>query len=375
MKIRLSCILIAISILLGGFSVSAAFEIDSEVASAILIEASTGEVLYEKDADTRRAPASVTKVMTALLVMEAIKEGRLGFDSKIQVSAEASGMGGSQIFLEAGESISVHELLKGMMVASGNDAAYAFAEAVGGTHGNFVSLMNAKAESLGLTNTSFKNCHGLDEEGHFTTARDIATMSRELISHEKILEYSSIWTDSIRDGKTALANTNKLVRFYNGCDGLKTGSTSVAKSCITATAVRGGMRLIAVVMAAPNSDARNAAVRQMFDYGFATKEPYKVEGGSLPDIAVSGGKAPFVSVGYEGKSMLFDKGTASKIELRTTVAEKLSAPVKAGQVVGSVGAYLDGKELFSCEIKALSDVERVGIADIFWRIAQLILMH
>lgn len=366
MKKKILCILLSaiLSICTVSFNVSADFNVDEEIKSSILIEQATGTVLYEKNADERLSPASVTKVMTALLVMEAIENGKLKLDDIITVSANASAMGGSQIFLEIGEEISVTELLKGMMVASGNDAAVAFAEALGGTTESFVGMMNKKAEELGLTNTHFMNCHGLDEEDHYTSARDIAIMSSELLKHEKILEFTSIWTDSIRDGKTSLANTNKLVRFYDGCDGLKTGSTSVAKCCISATAKKNNMRLISVVMAAPTTDMRFAAVRQMFDYGFALKEIASVEKKEMGTVSVLGGVKKEFKIGTEGANMLIDKGVSAKITYETVIEQDITAPVSEKQVVGKVKATLDGEELFSCDIVALESVERVSFLHI-----------
>ena len=359
----LLCVLLLCSVF--NFNASAEFEVDGEIKSAIIIEPTTGTVLYERNADERLSPASVTKIMTALLVMEAIDSGRLGLDDTITVSANASAMGGSQIFLEIGEEISVTELLKGMMVASGNDAAVAFAEALGGDADNFVSMMNERAEQLGLANTHFMNCHGLDEDGHYTSARDIAVMSAELLRHEKILEFTSIWTDSIRGGRTSLANTNKLVRFYDGCDGLKTGSTSVAKCCISASAKRNDMRLVAVVMAAPTTDMRFAAVRQMLDYGFALKELAAINAADVGTLRVTGGKSTQVKLYASGASMLVDKGVGSKIKYETVLDESVAAPVREGDVVGKITATLDGKELFSCDVSAAESVERVTLFDIF----------
>lgn len=367
MKQKLLCFFLVILTLISitSISVHAEFEVDKEIKSVILIEAETGTTLYERNADEQLSPASVTKIMTALLVMEAIDSGKLSFDTQITVSANASSMGGSQIFLEIGETISVSELLKGMMVASGNDAAVAFAEAIGGTEQNFVDMMNAKAEQLNMTNTHFVNCHGLDEENHYTSAKDIATMSAELIKHQEILEYSSVWTDSIRGGKTALANTNKLVRFYEGCDGLKTGSTSIAKCCISATAKKGSMRLIAVVLAAPSTEMRFAAVRQMFDYGFALKEVAEIEEKEIGTVRVLGGMKSEVPVSTVGIKKLVDKGILNKITYETVLDTDIKAPIRQMQVVGKVRALIDQNELFATDIVALESVERITLAEIF----------
>lgn len=370
MSKKIIAFILMLCIAFSAFSISASadFEIASEIKSAILIEPKTGTVIYEKNADEKLPPASVTKTMTALLVMEAIESGKLSFDSQITVSAAASGMGGSQIFLEVGEQIKVSELLEGMMVASGNDAAVAFAEAIGGTEENFVSMMNKRAEELGLQNTHFMNCHGLDEENHYTSARDIAIISAELVKHEDILHYTSIWTDTIRDGRTALANTNKLVRFYDGCDGLKTGSTSIARCCITATAKKNGLRLIAVVLAAPTTDMRFAAARQLFDYGFAVKEFAEIKEEKLDMLPVKAGVKNKVAVRFDSSSMLVEKGTAAKIKYETVIPEYLNAPVKKGDKVGKISAVLDGKELFHSDIVATESVEKVGVLQIFLNI-------
>ena len=232
------------------------------VPSCILTEASTGMVLYEYNPDENLPPASVTKIMTLLVVMDAIDDGKLGWDEMVQTSEYAASMGGSQVFLKVGEEMSVSDMVKCVVVSSANDAAVALAEKVAGTEENFVAKMNERAKELGMTNTVFKNTNGLDDtdEGHLTSARDIAIMSRELITkHPKILEFSSIWMDTIRNGAFGLTNTNRLIRFYRGANGLKTGSTSKAKFCVSATAERDGMELIAVIMAADTRDARNEA--------------------------------------------------------------------------------------------------------------------
>ena len=239
------------------------------LTSAILMEASTGTVLYEQNADVRLPPASVTKIMTLLLVMEAVENGRIGLEDKISCSAAAAAMGGSQIYLEVGEVFTVNELIKSVSIASANDAAVQLAEVVAGSEASFVSMMNDRARSLGMVDTTFKNCTGLDVEGHETTARDIAVMSRELMQHELITHYSTIWMDSIRNGAFGLTNTNRLIRTYKGANGLKTGFTSKAMYCLSATAERDGMGMIAVVLGASNSNVRFESAARLLDYGFA----------------------------------------------------------------------------------------------------------
>ena len=252
------------------FSVTAfADGISISAKSAILVERSTGRVLFEYEADKQMPPASITKIMTLLLVMEAIESGKLNFETEVTASEHACSMGGSQIWLEPGEVFTVHELLKAATIASANDACVALAEAVSGSEEAFVELMNQRAAELGMENTVFKNSTGLDAEGHVSTAKDIAKMSAALLSHEKIKEYSTVWMDSLRNGETELTNTNKLVRFYKGCTGLKTGSTDEAGCCLAASAERGGMELVSVTLGSPNTDERFAAGRKLLDYGFA----------------------------------------------------------------------------------------------------------
>jgi len=272
---RLISFLLLPAMLIGLFSFSASAAETPDLAidaqSAILIEASTGQVFYEKNADEALPPASVTKIMTLLLVMEAIDSGSIALSDMVSVSDYASSMGGSQVYLKAGETMSVEDLLKSVVIASANDAAVALAEFLMGSEEAFVKRMNERAKELGMENTNFENTNGLDDtaENHLISARDIATMSRELIKHEKILEYSSTWMDSIRNGEFGLTNTNRLIRFYSGANGLKTGSTSKAKFCISASAKRDGMQLIAVIMGSPTRDIRNECAKKLLDYGFA----------------------------------------------------------------------------------------------------------
>ena len=259
--------------------------------SAILMEASTGTVLYAHNPDEALPPASVTKVMTLLLVMEAIDSGRLKYTDTVTASANAASMGGSQIYLKEGETMCAEDLLKSVVIASANDAAVALAEHIAGSEEAFVAKMNERAAALGMTSTKFENTNGLDDTTteHVTSARDIAIMSRELIKHKKILEYSSTWMDTIRNGSFGLTNTNRLVRFYNGATGLKTGSTSKAKFCISATALRDGMELICVIMAADPRDIRNAEAKKLLDWGYSNFELYRHDAGSLGKIQVKGG--------------------------------------------------------------------------------------
>ena len=342
---------------------------DFGVPSCILTEASTGKVLYEYNPDEKLPPASVTKIMTLLLVMEAIDDGRLGWDEMVQTSEYAASMGGSQVFLEPGEEMSVSEMVKCVVVSSANDAAVALAEKLAGTEENFVAKMNERAAGLGMNNTTFKNTNGLDDtvEGHLTTSRDIAIMSRELITkHPKILEFSSIWMDTIRNGAFGLTNTNRLIRFYRGANGLKTGSTSKAKFCISATAERDGMELIAVIMAADTRDVRNEAAKKLLDYGFANWEVAKL-GCEPGEIAVLGGLSDSVGLVCEGGTAVVTKGSAAKVERVIELPEKISAPVEAGGEIGRVRFLLDGEEIGNLPITAAESVKRIGFTELFGR--------
>ncbi len=331
--------------------------------SAILVERSTGRVLFEYEADKPVPPASITKIMTLLLVMEAIETGKLDFDTEVTASEHACSMGGSQIWLEPGEIFTVHELLKAAAIASANDACVALAEAVSGTEEAFVELMNQRAAELGMENTVFKNCTGLDAEGHVSTAKDIARMSAELLSHEKIKEYSTVWMDSLRKGETELTNTNKLVRFYKGCTGLKTGSTDEAGCCLAASAERGGMELISVTLGSPNTDERFAAGRKLLDYGFANfavaKPVPPVE--ELHDIPVSHGVTDHVTPVFDApETYLLPKGQEKLIEQKVTLFENIEAPVEKGQILGKVTVLLSGGEIGEYNIIAKDQVEKMS---------------
>ncbi len=349
----------------GGESVN--FELDCR--SAVLMEAGTGRVLYEMNADESLPPASVTKVMTLLLVMEAIESGKISLSDTVTASAHACSMGGSQIYLKEGEQMSVEDLIKSVVIASANDAALALAEYVAGTEKAFVEMMNTKAESLGLTGTHFENTNGLDDtvQNHVSTARDIAVMSRELIKHKKITEYSSIWMDTVRNGEFGLTNTNRLVRFYKGATGLKTGSTAKAKFCITATAEREGMSLICVIMAAPTRDIRNAAAVSLLDWGFANYAVYRGEGKSLEPLRVLGGVKNSCAVSYPEFSCVVNKADVSKITFQEVTEEKLAAPVKAGETVGRVTYRLGETELGSVDITADENIDKIGFGGLLLR--------
>lgn len=328
---------------------------DVNAKSAVLMDCNTGTVLYAKNEKEALPPASVTKVMTLLLIMEAIDSGKLSLESTLTVSEYAASMGGSQVFLEAGETMRADELIKCVVIASANDAAVTLAESVAGSEEAFVAAMNARAIELGMTCTFFENVTGLDDdtEKHLTSALDIAIMSRELMKHKKIFEYSTVWMDSIRNGSFGLTNTNRLIRFYNGATGLKTGSTSKAGFCISATAERDGLHLIAVIMGAENRDARNEAAKALLDYGFANYSVYTASGGTTGEINVSGGDERCVFGKYDGTEFLVRKGEESSVDIKVEIYEDIKAPVSIGNKIGSVKYTIGDKTL--CETDIISD--------------------
>ena len=328
--------------------------------SAILMDYNTGTVLYEKNADLRLAPASVTKIMTLLLVFEAIESGKLNYTDMIVVSENAASMGGSQIFLEPGESMSVEDLIKSVVVASANDAALTLAEHVAGSEEAFVEAMNCRSKELGMVNSNFENVTGLDDDtsDHLTTARDIALMSRELLKHEKITEYTTIWMDTVRNGEFGLTNTNRLVRFYRGITGLKTGSTSKAGFCISATAKRENTHLIAVIMGAESSDARNTSVAKLLDYGFANYSVYLDDEISTEKIPVYGGKVDFATTKAISFETLINKGEEGKIEHKIEMNEYIEAPVKNGDVVGKVSYFMNGEKIGESAIVCTENIHK-----------------
>ena len=334
-------------------------ETELPVKSAILIEQSSGRVLYEKNADEPLPPASVTKIMSLLLIMEALERGDIALDDMVTCSLTASEFGGSQIWLKPGEEMVLKDLLKATAIASANDATVCLAEYIAGSETAFVALMNQRAKELGMVNTVFKCAAGLDNEGHVTTARDIALMSRELMKHEQIKEYTTTWMDSLRDGKTELVNTNRLVRFYEGATGLKTGTTSGAGSCLSATATRDGLELIAVIMGADTSDNRFASARSILDYGFATYGFIPVTPPTTTTtLPVEKGVEKTVPLVYSPpKGILLEKSKASNITQTIQLPEVLEAPIMKDQEIGKVLMSLDGEALGEYPILAGQDVE------------------
>ena len=342
--------------------------------SAILVDSATGEVLYEKNADEALAPASMTKLGSMLVIMEAIDNGNLSLDDEVTISEEAANMGGSQVFLEAGEVYKVHDLLKGVAIASGNDAVVALAEKVAGSQSEFVAMMNKRFKEIGATNTNFVNSHGLDAEGHYSTARDMSIIARELLKHEKILEYTSIYEEYLEknDGtKTWLVNTNKLVRFYDGVDGLKTGYTTTAGYCLTATAKKDNFRLISVVMGEESSEARSSDTVKMLNYGFNTFKinTIKTTDEVLGKVRVEGGKEYYANIVLlnDATELLKTTDEVSNYKFNLKV-DKIKAPVKNGDIVGSA-EIIDGKGniIDEVDVTVKDDIKKANFLDYLLR--------
>lgn len=341
-------------------------ELTVSAPSVVLMEAGTGKVLFEKNAHEVRACASITKVMTLCLTFEAIDQGKLRMDDMLTASAHASSMGGSDIWLKEGESMSVDDLIKATVIMSANDAAVVLAENVAGSEEAFVARMNEKAAELGMAETTFKNCNGLDEEGHMTSAYDVAVMSRELLKHPKITDYTLTWIDSVRDGATQLVNTNKLIRSYKGITGLKTGTTSQAGSCISATAERDGLRLIAVVLGAGSTDDRFRDAAALLDYGFAGWSVTVPETPELTPVPVLRGMEETVGVRAGTMPEILMK-SAEKGEVEESVAwkENLTAPVEEGDVIGRITYRLGGETVAQVDLTATESVEAVTFSSAF----------
>lgn len=343
-------------------AVSAQPQLALPCRAALLMSSDTGEIVYEMNAEEELAMASITKVMTVLLTFEALEAGKIRLEDEVPVSNHAFSMGGSQIWLEPGEHFTLHEMLKAICVSSANDAAVAVAEFVGGSEPAFVEMMNARAAELGMAHTCFKNACGLDEEGHYSTARDIAVMSLELMKYPAIFEYTKIWTDSLRGGATQLTNTNKMLRSYEGITGLKTGTTGRAGVCISATATRGGTGLIAVVLGSASSKERFAAATALLDYGFANYETAAVpEAEGLPtELPVRGGAEKSAAVGCAlPEKLLVKKGESSTLRCELTLEQELQAPVAAGTTVGEVTLYKGENAVCSYPVVTQTAVEKM----------------
>ena len=381
-KTRGISLLLALVLITGGTTAafpgqSFAENVEIESPAACLMELTTGKILYEKEADTRRSPASVTKIMTTLLIMEAIKSGKITLQDEVVTSAHAKSMGGSQVFLEANAQYPASELIKSIIVCSANDSCVAMAERIAGSESLFTDKMNARAKELGAENTLFANCTGLPKEPQYSCAHDVAKMLAELVSHEEYFTFSKIWMDKFQHPQgryTEISNTNRLVRFYEGCDGGKTGFTNQAGFCLAATAKRGGMRLIAVVIGEDSSDHRFGDTRTMLDYAFATYTLKTVVDENNPlseTAAVSGGKTKCVTVRPERSSHIFSKrGDTENVTIDIQMKNRVKAPVKAGDKVGEIIVYKDNVEIDRVNLVANESAEAAGFIDHLRRIAQ-----
>ena len=368
--IKFSAILALIIFLTGGVNVFADTNenIEVEARSAILMEVSTGKIIYEKNSNEKFAPASVTKVMTMLLTMEHIDSGKIKFDDKVTVSENAKKMGGSSMLLDTGEVRTVEDLIKGIGIASGNDAAVAMAEYLGGSESNFVDMMNDRAKELGMVNTTFKNCTGLPVDGHISTAYDISIMSRELLKHPDILKYTSTYMETISEGRKTpieLVNHNKLVRFFKGCDGLKTGFTNEAKYCISATAVKDGVRVLSVIMGAPTYKIRNRDASMLMNYGFSKFESKKLceKDSDIKQIPMNKkGDKFIIAKAKENLVVTCPKGDGDKIESKIVLDES-KTKFKEGENVGFCEYYLDGELIGVVELYSDRDMKKGNIID------------
>ena len=373
---RMGCMVLVLVLILGALPRQArAVELDLDGKSALLMDVATGTILYEKNAHEALAPASVTKVMTMLLIMEAIDSGKIGWEDLVTASESAAAKGGSQIYLKVGETMSVSDMVKSIAVSSANDCACAMAEHLAGSEAAFVDLMNARAKELDMNDTNFVNCTGLDDDpeaaNHKTSAHDIAIMSRELLkNHPDIKKFTTIWMDTVRNGAFGLSNTNKLVRFYSGATGLKTGFTSGAGYCLSASAEREGMELIAVVMGCSTSQKRTAACKAMLDYGFANfalVDPKPEQGLSVP-VTLGKQKQVKITMGQEG-SLLIDKGQKNSVTTEIALEERVAAPVSLGQKLGTMTVKAGEQVLSEIPLVAAEPVKKLS----FWEVFVLIL--
>ena len=371
---KLCCLVLTIFIFCLGINVKAEdLNLAQNAKSAILMEASTGEIIFEKNSHEKLHPASMTKMMSMLLILENIEKGVINWDDIVTVSSNASSMGGSQILLETNEQMSVSDLFKGIAVASGNDAVVAMAEKIAGTEEEFVNMMNKRGTELGLTDTNFKNCHGLDDANHYSSASDMAKIAMELVKHEKLFEYTSIYEDYLREGtdrKFWLVNTNKLVRFYSGADGLKTGYTGEAGFCLTATAKRNGMRVIAVVMGEPDSKTRTSDVSSMLDYAFAQyeTETFLSTESILDTKNINKGKKEFVNIVPKENVTILNKKTDNKKNATYNLEMyDMKLPLKKGDTVGKLSVYVDDNLYRDIDVTVSDDIEKADILTLYGR--------
>lgn len=339
-------------------------KLDIKAKSAILLEPYTGKILYEQNSDEKLAPASITKIMPLLLVMEALKRGDISLETAVYASEHACSMGGSQIWLEPGEGMTVDELLKATVIASANDACVALGELLAGSEEGFVALMNKRAKELGMNNTNFVNCTGLDADEHYTTAHDVAIMSAELIKHPLIKKYSTVWMDSLRNGESELVNTNKLVRFYKGTTGLKTGTTSKAGYCLSATAMRDGMELVAVILSGESSDLRFSGAKKLLDYGFANYNFAEIGADLEENTTVKIEKGVKKEVGAlceETVKILLPKSEKQEIKREVVWNEKITAPIKKGDELGFVNVFVGKNQVGRLKITASEEIKRLSL--------------
>lgn len=351
---------------------------ETNAASCLLMEKESGTVLFEQNSHQKLEPASVTKVMTLLLIMEALDEGRIKKDDMVTTSTNAAGMGGSQVFLKEGEQLNVNDMLKAICVASGNDASVAMAEHLYGSESAFVEQMNLKAAQLGMKDTTFMNCTGLPAEGHLTSAHDIALMSRELIlKHPGIKEYTTIWMDTLRGGAFQLANTNKLIYYYSGSTGLKTGSTDKALFCLSATAMRDNMELIAVVLGSPTSQIRFDTAKNLLNYGFANYTLQEIKPSeAIPPVVVTLGNVCTVQpVPANESRILMEKSKVSKMRTSISVVESVTAPVEQGQKLGEMVVYLDDQAFQTIPLIAKEEVPRLGFFQIYRQMLDILFLN
>ena len=379
MKKRVLAALLLLFLLLSLLPVVRAAELDLPAPSYVLMERSTGEVLLEHNAHERLRPASVTKVMTLLLIMEALDDGRIGWDDVVQTSAAAAAKGGSQIYLEENEQLPLEEMLKSVVISSANDCACALAEHIAGSEAAFVGMMNERASQLGMTDTHFVNCTGLDDEPeaaeHLTTAYDIALMSRELLGHAAIKKYTTIWMDTVRGGQFGLSNTNKLVRFYDGTTGLKTGYTSAAGHCLSASAERNGMELIAVVLHCASSTDRFESAKALLNYGFSNYALLTPEPGELPAVpVVLGQDAEITPILADETPILIDKSLAAGVETSVRVDESVTAPVEPGQTLGTLTITSGDLTIAERALVAPEGVEALHWGDVFRQMLRALCM-
>ena len=375
---KVSAIILTVCVLLTAFIIPSSagnypeMKVEVDAKAAVLMDAATGKVLMAKNADAKLYPASVTKIMSLLLISEAVDSGKISLTDVVTASAEACSKGGSQIWLKEGEQMTVDDLLKATAIASANDACTALGEFLAGDDASFVKMMNERAAELGMKNTNFENCTGLDDtaKNHLTTAYDIALMSRELIKHKLVLNYTTTWMDSLRAGKTELVNTNKLIKTYKGITGLKTGTTSKAGCCVSATAQRDGLSLIAVVLGSENSKQRFAAAKAMLDWGFANYAcvQLNVDKSMLTNVnVISGFEKTVKPKANDGTRALVKKGEEKNIETKVNLPVDVEAPVEKGQVLGEVSFTLNGKEIGSISLYAEKEIKKMTFYEQFRR--------